>query len=76
MKFNRSDTFRERLDIGRTKFYEELKAGRIPPADAWLGPRSPVWTEATVEQTIKKYLAAPKPIETRPLRRRRSSNTA
>jgi predicted DNA-binding transcriptional regulator AlpA len=71
MQFVRKNTFKDRLGIRNSKFHEELKAGRIPPADAWLGSRSPVWLEETVEQTLKQYLAAPKPAETRPLRRRR-----
>ena len=74
MQFNRTDTFRERLDVGETKFHEERTAGRIPPPDAWLGPRSPVWTDETVEKTMRAYMAAPRPIETRPLRRRRYGN--
>jgi predicted DNA-binding transcriptional regulator AlpA len=71
MRFVRTAGFESRLAMGHSKFHEERNAGRIPEPDAWLGPRSPVWLEETVEQTIKAYLAAPRPIETRPLRRRR-----
>jgi hypothetical protein len=71
-RFARKPEFKARLALGNTKFHNELNAGRIPPPDAWLGPRSPVWTEETVEATIKSYLSTSKskPIETRPLRRK------
>jgi hypothetical protein len=75
MGFLRKARVMARFDMRHTKFHEELNAGRISQPDAWLGPRSPVWLETTVEKDIKRYLAAPRPIETRPLRRRRSSDT-
>ena len=55
--FVRKSEFKARLRLGNSKFHTEMNAGRIPAPDTWLGPRSPVWTEATVEATIKNYLA-------------------
>jgi hypothetical protein len=70
-RLNRKASFKERLGLKNTKFHDDMNAGRIPPPDGWLGPRSPVWTEATVLRTIQAYLAQPKPPETHPAARRR-----
>lgn len=70
-RLNRKPGFKARLAMGNTKFHDEMNAGRIPPPDGWLGPRSPVWTDETVEKTIQAYLAQPKPVETHPAARRR-----
>jgi hypothetical protein len=69
-KLNRKSGFKARLAMGNSRFHEEMNAGRIPPPDGWTGPRSPVWTDETIEKTIQAYLAQPKPPETHPRRRR------
>jgi hypothetical protein len=70
--FVRKHAFMALLGVGNTKFHEEQNAGRISPPDTWLGPRTPVWLETTVKADMARMLDAPKPIETRPLRRRRT----
>jgi hypothetical protein len=70
-RLNRKTAFKARLAMGNTKFHQEINAGRIPPPDGWLGPRSPVWTEESVLATIRSYLDVPKPPETHPAARRR-----
>jgi predicted DNA-binding transcriptional regulator AlpA len=57
--------------LGYTTFHEELKAGRFPPPDSYLGPRSPVWTDSTLREWQRQKLAEPKqpPVQT-PRRRR------
>jgi len=58
--------------LGYTQFHEELKAGRFPPPDSHLGPRSPVWTENTLREWQRKKLAEPKPAPVQTPRRRRA----
>jgi hypothetical protein len=69
-KFWREQPYISLLGIGKTKFHEGIKAGLISEPDGYLGPRSPFWTNDTVERDQARILAQPKPIETRPKRRR------
>jgi predicted DNA-binding transcriptional regulator AlpA len=57
--------------FGYTQFHEELKNNNFPAPDAYLGPRSPVWTENTLREWQRQKLAEPKqpPVQT-PRRRR------
>jgi predicted DNA-binding transcriptional regulator AlpA len=75
-KFWRRHAYRDLLGIGDSEFYERLKDGRISPPDAYLGPRMPIWTDETVAADQARILAAPRPVETRPLRRSSSNTTA
>ena len=70
-RLNRKSAFKARLAMSNSKFHTEMDAGRIPKADGWLGPRSPVWHEETVIETIRRYCAMPKPREMHPTARRR-----
>jgi predicted DNA-binding transcriptional regulator AlpA len=72
-KFYRKAEIIERSGYGYTQFHEALKKGDFPPADAYLGPRSPVWTDATYCEWQRRKLAQPKqpPIQT-PRRRTES----
>jgi predicted DNA-binding transcriptional regulator AlpA len=57
--------------LAYTQFHEELKAGRFPKPDAHLGPRMPVWTEATLVEWQRQQLAKPKQAPMTTPRRRR-----
>jgi hypothetical protein len=74
MRFVRKAEYLDRSGFCKTEFHQAQKKGRISAPDAYIGPRTPVWLETTVERDLKKILNAPKPIETRPLRRRRRSS--
>jgi predicted DNA-binding transcriptional regulator AlpA len=74
-KFLRRPAVRGVFGYGNTEFWQAQKEGRISPPDAWLGPRTPVWLESTVEKDQERLLAAPRPVETRPSRRRKTNNT-
>jgi predicted DNA-binding transcriptional regulator AlpA len=62
--------------LGYTQFHEELKAGRFPPPDAWLGPRSPVWKDETIGNWQQGLLAKPKQEPMQTPRRRRARRIA
>jgi predicted DNA-binding transcriptional regulator AlpA len=40
--------------LGYTSFHNELNAGRFPPADTYLGTRTPVWLESTVRRWVQE----------------------
>jgi predicted DNA-binding transcriptional regulator AlpA len=48
LKFLRKKEVRAQSGLGKTEFDDAVADGRFPPPDAYLGPRSPVWTEDTV----------------------------
>jgi hypothetical protein len=75
-KFWRKRSYRDLLGLCNSEFHEKQKQGLISPPDGWLGARSPFWTDETVEKDQKRLLAAPRPVETRPLRRRRKEADA
>jgi hypothetical protein len=43
-----------------TEFHEQLRDGRFPEPDAYLGPRSPVWLRSTLRKWQERLLAQPK----------------
>ena len=61
--------------ISKSEFHEKQKEGLISQPDGWLGPRSPIWKETTAQADMERILAVPKPIETRPKRRRSPNKT-
>jgi hypothetical protein len=72
-KFWRKPALLDLYGICKSEFHAAQKDGRISRPDGWLGARSPFWTNSTVEKDQERLLAAPRPIETRPLRRRRNT---
>ena len=68
-RFIRKREYQALLGYCDTEFWAAQKDGRISPPDAYLGPRTPVWLETTVERDQQRLLASPQPIETRPSRR-------
>jgi hypothetical protein len=74
-KFFRRRALRELYGFCDTEFWQAQKEGRISPPDAYLGPRTPVWLESTVEKDQERLLAEPRPIETRPNRLRGANTT-
>jgi predicted DNA-binding transcriptional regulator AlpA len=63
--FHRKPAVKKLSGYGRSELYEAIKAGRFPKPDAYLGPRSPIWTDKTLakwQQTVldKREPAAPK----------------
>jgi|SoiMethySBSTD1v2_1073268.scaffolds.fasta_scaffold566321_2 hypothetical protein len=70
LKFVRKAAYLERSGFSNTEFHEAQKQGRVSPPDGYLGPRSPIWTEETVQKDLRGILTEPKPVETRPKRRR------
>jgi predicted DNA-binding transcriptional regulator AlpA len=46
--------------LGDSEFYEAIKEGRFPPPDAYLGPRSPVWTDETLANWQRQLISAHK----------------
>ena len=64
-KFYRKEATREKSGFGYTEFNEAIKDKRFPPPDGYLGPRSPFWTETTIQNwqaeqlANKPYVAAP-----------------
>jgi len=51
-EFVDANFIRHQLGIGRTKFYDDLKTGRLPPPRIRLGPRSPRWLWADVVEYL------------------------
>jgi hypothetical protein len=47
-KFFRKAAARELSGFGYTEFHEAVRDGRFPKPDAYLGPRTPIWTEGTL----------------------------
>jgi predicted DNA-binding transcriptional regulator AlpA len=72
-RFIRKREFQTLLGFGETEFWAAQNDGRISRPDAYLGPRSPVWLETTVEKDQQRLLAAPRPTETRPSRARKQA---
>jgi predicted DNA-binding transcriptional regulator AlpA len=75
-KFYRKVAARDISGLGYTEFHAAMKDGRFPPPDAYIGPRSPVWTEATLRAWQQERLAAPKAPPATPRRRRRKAEDA
>lgn len=70
-RFVRQAEFKRLLgNPGKTEWYEMRGDGRVPPPDGWLSERVPFWTAGTVARTQAMLLARPRPVETRPNRRR------
>jgi predicted DNA-binding transcriptional regulator AlpA len=46
---------------GYSKFHQEVKAGRFPPADCYLSDRMPVWRLSTLQRWQEEAMAQPKP---------------
>jgi hypothetical protein len=69
-KFWRKAALLDLYGICKSEFFEKQKQGLISEPDGWLGARSPFWLDATVEKDQKRMIAAKRPIEVRPLRRR------
>ena len=59
-KFYRKEAAREISGFGYTEFHLAMKDGRFPPPDAYLGPRSPVWTDQTLAKWQAGMLAGAK----------------
>jgi predicted DNA-binding transcriptional regulator AlpA len=59
---------------GYDEFHKAINEGRFPKPDAYLGPRSPIWTDETLANWQQATLAAGKPLaaerEARPAYRR------
>jgi hypothetical protein len=72
-KFIRQEPYRQLVGMGKSEWKEARKDGRISPPDGYLGPRSPFWTELTVERDQARLIGRGRPIETRPTRRRKAA---
>jgi hypothetical protein len=75
-RFIRKREYQQLLGFCETEFWAAQQDGRISRPDAYLGPRTPVWLETTVEADQQRLLAAPRPIETRPSRQRKRPQAA
>ncbi|MPZ58743.1 MAG: hypothetical protein GEU91_20080 [Rhizobiales bacterium] len=74
------DPFLRKADFKRlignpcdTVFYQMINDGRLPKPDGYLGKRMPFWKSSTAARAQAVILAQPRPVETRPTRRRRSA---
>jgi hypothetical protein len=72
-KFLRKRAVQDLFGFSNTEWDKAREDGRISAPDAWLGPRQPVWLETTVARDQERLLNRPKPIETRPTRRRKAA---
>jgi predicted DNA-binding transcriptional regulator AlpA len=72
-RFIRKAAAREMSGYGDSEFDEAVRDGRFPQPDGYLGPRSPFWTEQTIIRWQTQKIGTPKPIETRPSRRRKNA---
>jgi predicted DNA-binding transcriptional regulator AlpA len=48
--------------LRQTEFHEQLRDGRFPEPDAYLGPRMPVWLQSTLQRWQTAVLAKSKPV--------------
>jgi predicted DNA-binding transcriptional regulator AlpA len=46
--------------LGMSEFHERIRLGTFPKPDAYLGPRSPVWLESTLQRWQEEIIAQPK----------------
>jgi len=60
--FVRKDEALEFSGYGLSEFHEQIRDGRFPEPDAYLGPRSPVWRRSTLKRWQDSLVAQPKPI--------------
>lgn len=50
MQFLRKREVLRRCGMSRSTLHEAINAGKFPPADGYLGPQSPFWTDRTVTE--------------------------
>ncbi|MET3838750.1 AlpA family phage regulatory protein [Bradyrhizobium sp. OAE829] len=58
--FHRAQAARKFSGYGLSEFYEAIKDGRFPKPDAYLGPRSPVWTDETLANWQREQIKTSK----------------
>jgi len=75
-RFIRKREYQALLGFCETEFWAAQNDGRISRPDAYLGPRTPVWLETTVENDQQRLLASGRPIETRPSRQATNGSPA